>query len=46
MVQMIKKFLGDLFNKKPKVEILELPIQPRYVTKRQFHGVPHLIKKH
>jgi len=41
---MIKNFLNGLF--KPKQEILKLPIQPRYVTKRQLHGVPHLIKKH
>jgi hypothetical protein len=44
MVQMIKNFFGGLF--KPKQEVLEIPVQPRYVSKRHIHGVPHLVKKH
>jgi hypothetical protein len=44
MVQMIKNFIGGLF--KPKQEVLVIPDQPRYVSKRHIHGVPHLIKKH
>jgi hypothetical protein len=44
MVQMIKNFIGGLF--KPKQEVLVVPNQPRYVSKRHIHGVPHLIKKH
>jgi hypothetical protein len=46
MVQAIKKLIGMVFDKKPKVEIPELPVVPRYVSKRHIHGVPHLIKKH